>query len=163
MGIVCQLTIVSQWFLVDFPIPTGENNKATCVVHCLLIMQVGKFSTFVSSLPKRLKYFRANIKWKHIIAMKVLSSPNRIWIMNSLHQEIPRRIAMNKSNHTHLAALVHNTRIALSSKTSRQLLVGQEQVCYMLIFIGLHMPNKAAAYYHQLCCLDIQSIALVRY
>ena len=61
-GTVCQLTIISERFLVDLPMPTGENNKVTHVVHSLMIMQVGKFPTSVNSLQKRWKHFKANIE-----------------------------------------------------------------------------------------------------
>ena len=141
VGTVCQPTITSQRFLVNFTIPMGENNKATCVLHYLLIMQVGKFSTSINSLPKHLKHFKINSVWKHLLVTKVSPSNNIIRTMVFLPQEIPRRIVMNKSNCKHLAVLVHNTRMALPSKTSRRLHVGQEQVCWVVLFIGLHMSK----------------------
>ena len=123
------------------PISTGKNNKSTHVVHCLLIMQVRNFSTSVNSLPKCSKHSKANIEWKHLLATKISPPKSMIWKMESLHQEISRRIVMNKSNCKHLAVLVHNTRMALPSKTSRRLHVGQEQVCWVVLFIGLHMSK----------------------
>ena len=86
VGTVFPLAIISQRFLVNFLIPMCENNMATDVVHCLLAMQVGKFSTSVNSLPKRSKHFRTNIEWKHLLTTKVSSSKNVIRTMESLYQ-----------------------------------------------------------------------------
>ena len=101
----------------------------------------GNFSSSVKSLPNRSKHFKANIEQKHLLATKVSPPKNIIRTMVYLHQDTSRRIVTNKSNRTHLVALVHNTRMALPSKTSRWLHIGQEQVCCMLLFIGLPMQR----------------------
>ena len=101
----------------------------------------GKFSTSANSPRKRLRHFKASIDWKHMIATKVPPSKDIIWRMRSLHQEVSRWIATTKSNRSCVVVLVNNTRMMFPSKTSRRLSGGQEQVYYMLLFIGLHMPQ----------------------